>query len=105
MTATAAYRVTRATPENASHSVTPERVLYPVTSAIPKSALYPVTPAKAPRRKCPWGAGVQGRRMGRLGRPYWTPAFAGVTGPSGVTSTSRITATLTTNLSKGHPAT
>ena len=88
-------------PERPVTRTTPECALTRVTLAIPENASHPVTPAKA---------GVQGRRMGRLGRPYWTPAFAGVTStsgmtnPSGLTATSRTTATLTTNLSKGHPA-
>ncbi|MDQ5942364.1 MAG: hypothetical protein QG572_1179 [Pseudomonadota bacterium] len=82
-------------PERSVTRTTPECALTPVTLATPENASHPVTPAKA---------GVQGRRMGRLGRSYWTPAFAGVTETTGITTTLRTTATLTTNLSKGHPA-
>ena len=57
-------------------TVTPVKTL--IATPLAKASI-PVTPAKAPRRKYPWGAGVQYGRPRRPMRQGWIPAFAGMT--------------------------
>ena len=57
-------------------TVTPVKTL--IVPPLAKASI-PVTPAKAPRRKYPWGAGVQYGRPRRPMRQGWIPAFAGMT--------------------------
>ena len=57
-------------------TVTPVKTL--IATPLAKASI-PVTPAKAPRRKYPWGAGVQYGRPRRPVRQCWIPAFAGMT--------------------------